>query len=265
MDYQFGFKVSETWFYKFLERALVWLVLLQIFILMLSTGFVIINPNELAIVERFGKPRAVDPVLEPGLHFKLPWPIEQIYRHPAKEIQNFSVGNYYDDNASSNRILLWQATQGETETNFLVASKEQTSVEEDQTVPVNLLTAAVPIQYVVNDFLAWSYKHAEPAKLLKSISNREVVRYLVSVDIIDFMSTGRLEAANKLKENIQYQANSLELGVEVLFVGLQDIHPPIGDKTTPVAASFEEVIGAGEDGANVLKAVAYAEMFLEAE
>ena len=69
------------------------------------------------------------------------------------------------------------------------------------------------------------------------------------------MSTGRLEAANKLKENIQYQANSLELGVEVLFVGLQDIHPPIGDKTTPVAASFEEVIGAEQEmRANVLKA-----------
>ena len=60
------------------------------------------------------------------------------------------------------------------------------------------------------------------------------------------MSTGRLEAANKLKENIQYQANSLELGVEVLFVGLQDIIP-IFDKTTPVAASFEEVIGAEHD------------------
>lgn len=255
LDYQFGFKVSETWFYKFLERALVWLVLAQISILMLSTCFVIINPNELAIVERFGKPLAVDPVLEPGLHFKLPWPIEQIYRHPAKEIQNFSVGNYFDDNASRNRVLLWQAIQGETETNFLVASKEQTSIKEDQTVPVNLLTAAVPIQYVVKDFLAWSYKHAEPAKLLKSISNREVVRYLVSVDIIDFMSTGRLEAANNLKENIQNQANALELGVEVLFVGLQDIHPPIGDKTTPVAASFEEVIGAEQEmRANVLKA-----------
>src|SRR5207237_10307150 len=31
LDYQFGFKVSETWFYRlFVERALVWLRLLQL-------------------------------------------------------------------------------------------------------------------------------------------------------------------------------------------------------------------------------------------
>ena len=30
LDYQFGFKVSETWFYRFFERALGWLLLLQV-------------------------------------------------------------------------------------------------------------------------------------------------------------------------------------------------------------------------------------------
>ena len=135
-----------------------------------------------------------------------------------------------------------------------MASKEQSASEDDKTVPVNLLTAAVPIQYIVNDFESWTYKHSEPAKLLESISNREVVRYLVSVDIIDIMSTGRLEAAEKLKSRIQAQADNLGLGVEVLFVGLQDIHPPIGDKTAPVAGSFEEVIGAQQEmRANILK------------
>ena len=63
---------------------------------------------------------------------------------------------------------------------FLVASKEQSASEDDKTVPVNLLTVAVPIQYIVNDFESWTYKHSEPAKLLESISNREVVRYLVA-------------------------------------------------------------------------------------
>jgi len=75
------------------------------------------------------------------------------------------------------------------------------------------------------------------------------------VDILDIMSVGRLKAAETLKGNIQTKANKLGLGVEILFVGLQDIHPPIGDKTAPVAGSFEEVIGAEQEmRANILKA-----------
>jgi len=38
LDYQFGFKVSETWFYRFFEKALAWLLLLQLGALVLSTG-----------------------------------------------------------------------------------------------------------------------------------------------------------------------------------------------------------------------------------
>jgi hypothetical protein len=34
LDYQFGFKVSETWFYRYLEKALAWLVIGQLMILL---------------------------------------------------------------------------------------------------------------------------------------------------------------------------------------------------------------------------------------
>src|SRR5437879_12811545 len=40
LDYQFGFKVSETWFYRFFEKALGWLLLLQFGALILSTTVV---------------------------------------------------------------------------------------------------------------------------------------------------------------------------------------------------------------------------------
>src|SRR5690606_7622778 len=29
LDYQFGFKVSETWFYRFLQRSIAWIILVQ--------------------------------------------------------------------------------------------------------------------------------------------------------------------------------------------------------------------------------------------
>src|SRR5207237_632434 len=59
LDYQFGFKVSETWFYKFLEKRIVWLLAGQFLILLFSTCFVFINAGEEGLLERFGKPVAL--------------------------------------------------------------------------------------------------------------------------------------------------------------------------------------------------------------
>ena len=260
LDYQFGFKVSETWFYKFLERAMAWLILLQLGILMLSTTFVILEPHELGLLERFGKPVAGRAVLEPGFHFKLPWPIDDVYRYPANEIQSFHVGYTVSDDQHEERTLLWTVSHYQEEVNFLVASREQGGdLGDDQAVPVNLLTAAIPVQYRVNDLEDWVYNHANPKELIEEIGNREVVRYLVSVDIMDIMSSGRLQAAQTLAERIQSEADKAELGVEILFVGLQDIHPPVGDKQVPVAGAFEEVIGAvQEKEATILAEEAYA-------
>ncbi|GAH40091.1 unnamed protein product, partial [marine sediment metagenome] len=56
IDYQFGFKVSQTWFYKLLEKAIVPLVLFAIVVLYLLSCVVIVNPNEEAIIEHFGNP-----------------------------------------------------------------------------------------------------------------------------------------------------------------------------------------------------------------
>ena len=55
LDYQFGFKVSETWFYRFFERALGWLLLLQVGALVLSTCVVFIDAGEQGVLEHFGK------------------------------------------------------------------------------------------------------------------------------------------------------------------------------------------------------------------
>ena len=55
LDYQFGFKVSETWFFRLLERALGWMILAQAAALVLSTCVVVINPGDQALWERLRK------------------------------------------------------------------------------------------------------------------------------------------------------------------------------------------------------------------
>src|SRR5258706_1039072 len=58
LDYQFGFKVSETWFFQFLQQRFFALLLAQLAILLLSTCFVFIETGEQALLERFGRPVA---------------------------------------------------------------------------------------------------------------------------------------------------------------------------------------------------------------
>ncbi len=246
LDYQFGFRVSETWFYRFLERSLAWILLLQAAMLLLFTTFVILEPGQQGTLERFGRQVSSRGILGPGIHFKLPWPVDRVLRQPVETVRTLSVGWIPDESRALEEVLLWTVPHNQVEDNFLVASSEGQS-EGDEAVPVNFLTASIPVQYRIGDLEQWMYRHQDPEALLESICYREVVRYLVSVDLIGFMSTGRQQGARDLARSIQRAADEAALGVDVLFVGLQDIHPPIGNEQVKVAEAFEEVIGAFQE------------------
>ncbi len=255
LDYQFGFKVSETWFYQFLRKALAWIIVAQVAILVLSTCIVFIGTGEEGLLERFGRPVAGG-VLRPGPHLKLPWPIDHVNRFPTREVQTFNIGFVPDPQLEKEKTVLWTRPHYKEEFNLLVASSEQgaTNVSgQQQSVPANLLTVSIPVQYQIDDVKAWAYNHADAGQLLEKIATREVVLYLVGVDLIEIMSSGRIKAGNDLRKQIQDRARDLKLGVNILFVGLQDIHPPL-----KVAEEFQKVVGATQEKeARILAAESY--------
>lgn len=246
LDYQFGFKVSETWFFQFLQKAFLWLALIQGGLLWLSTSFVFIEPEEQALLERYGEPVASRPVLNPGLHLKWPWPVDVVHRFQTHRVHTFTVGVVpKDDDHGADNTIVWTKSHYKEEFNMPVANREQANaasatVDSEKTAPpANLVTASVPVQYQIKDIVAWARNHANPGELLERVATREVVRYLVSVDYFEFMSTGRQKAAEALRQGIQNSADHEKLGVTILFVGLQDVHPPVS-----VAEAYEAVIGA---------------------
>jgi len=50
-------------------------------------------------------------------------------------------------------------------------------------------------------------------------------------------------ATDNLREDIQAAANAHSLGAKIVFVGLQDIHPPTASQ---VASTYEKVVGAAQ-------------------
>jgi regulator of protease activity HflC (stomatin/prohibitin superfamily) len=248
LDYQFGFRVSETWFYRFLERAIAWLILLQLALLFLFTTFVIIEPGEQALLERFGRPVAGREVLGPGWHFKLPWPVDTVHRHRTSALQQVVVGEGEDHAHAEEKVIIWAKRHNHDEANFLVASGAETAgAPAEQAVPVNLITVGLPVQFEVTNLVAWMRGHQDGTALLERVATRELTRYLVNADYRDLLAGGRINAGAALRERIQRQADELELGVRILFVGMHEIHPPY-----EVAAAYEGMVGADQEKATAI-------------
>jgi len=255
IDYQFGFKVSQTWFYKLLEQAIVPLVLFGAITLYLFSCVVVVSPDEQAIVEHFGNPLNESNnvrLLDPGLHIKWPWPIDISYQYPTERISEISIGFVPKIDPETGEVerkpLLWGEQHYAEEYHLMVASEQIGTGSMVGTVPVSLVIAAVPVQYRIKDLYSFIYNHNEPEKLLKSICYRELTRFAASAKIEtgennesedSLLGTGRAKAGRILTERIQKAVNEQGLGIEIVFVGLQGIHPP-----PEVAADYQKVIGA---------------------
>jgi regulator of protease activity HflC (stomatin/prohibitin superfamily) len=246
LDYQFGFKVSETWFYRlFVEKALVWLFCLQFGVLILSTCVVFIDTGEQGLLEHLGRPAEGKTLLNPGAHTKWPWPIDKVYRFRTEQIQSFEIGTAPDNLRQEGNVVLWTVAHNK-EDNFLVANREPAAVEagtnnagNKRTPPVSLLTGTIPVQFQITNLIAWVYDNEDAPSLLQDLATREIVRYLVAADMNEIMSYGRLEASQRLQERIQAAADHHQLGAKIISVCLQDLHPPV-----KVAPDYEKVIGA---------------------
>jgi regulator of protease activity HflC (stomatin/prohibitin superfamily) len=246
LDYQFGFKVSETWFFQLLEKNLAILVLAQLAVLFLSTCVVFIDPGEQAVLEHFGRPVAD---LKSGAHLKWPWPVDKAYRYRTDQIQTFEVGYTQDAQTENEKIILWSVAHAK-EVNFLVGNRAPATVENQngdtndtlKAPPVSLISVSIPVQFQITNVMDWAYNNAGQSNLLEDLATRDVVHFLAGVDLNDVMSHARLEAAQELQRQIQSAANAHRLGAKILFVGLQDIHPPVA-----VAANYEKVVGAVQE------------------
>ena len=253
IDYQFGFKVSQTWFYQLLAKAIVPLVMIGILALYLLSCVVVVSPGEEAVIEHLG---SFDRIAEPGMTFKFPYPFDIAYIYPKTVIQQVNIGfveNEIKRDKDGNDILnplLWGEKHYDEEFPLLVASKGHAGYgrDEEGTVPVSLVVAAIPVQYTIKDLKKFMYNHSDARAMLETICYREVTRYAASgtieTDEVDsgkesLLGAGRKAAGEILKDRIQAAADAAELGIEIVLLGLQGVHPP-----PEVAVEYQQVVGA---------------------
>ncbi len=257
VDVQFGFHITQTWFYQFVKNRIVPLLMLWALLLYILTSIVIIRPQERAFMEFLGNPvkseQGEPESFKAGLHFKFPFPIGKARIYDVDRIKKIRVGV---EGVEGERVL-WTEKHYAEEFFWIIASREGISeAERTGTVPINFLSGAIWVYYKINpdNLFDYAYKHSAPEKVLEGIIYNQFTRMVMNIDFFDILHINRIPLTNILKEKVQEAANEKELGVEIISVSFESIHPPL-----EVAPHFQKVVGAMEKKeAKILEAEAYS-------
>ncbi len=218
------------------------LVGLPIFAVLMAgwTSFYRIEASDEGVVLRFGKMVAT---VSPGLHFKLPWPIDTVYEVPVQRIQTLEFG--FETERAGRVTQYAPASQGdlavaEMLTGDLNLGHVEWIVQYRVKDPVKFLFAIGSTEPIVGRALrqeGWSEVNPAVPDTIRDVSE-SVMRKLVGDSSIDYVLTiGREQIAEQAEILIQEELDSFGAGVDVVTVKLQSTSPP----TEAVQDAFQEV------------------------
>lgn len=262
IDYQFGFKVSQTWFYKLLEKAIAPLAILSIILLWLMSCILVVGPGEQAVIERFGTPLNKAEVIESGFRWKYPWPIDIAYVEKVDQIRFLPIGYTPNKDPMDRTPLIWGRPHYEKEENLLVGSEVFGTFTEQGASSFGMVVTAVPVRYRIKNLYDYLYRNATPIETLSAIAQSELTKFAVSAKVEtsdddklsseSILGGGRAKGSELLRQRIQQKSDEKQLGIEIVFVALEGVHPP-----KEVAADYQAVISAGQQRqASILAAMA---------
>lgn len=270
LDYQFGFKVSGTYIYTFIERALFPAITIWLVVLWLFTSIDQIGPNQRGFRIRNGSLVSTEP-LTPGTYLKLPWPFEHFLRYDCTEIHQIVIGNvhdhgneeeeYVDDGhghtpppsqaekdameATIKHLAYWDMHSDDDGSSYMVAVTTD-GVQDTSGLPTNIafVNVTFPIQYQIreSELLQYAFSNNNPEKTLEMIAESAATEYLASANLMGVLAYDRQKIASAIQEKIQQQADEMGLGVDIVNVVMIDVHP-----AAKVVPAYQQVISAQEE------------------
>ena len=207
-----------------------------LFALWAASGLRMIEPQEVGLVQRFG--RHVGGELGPGLHWRLPWPVERVTRVEPERLRVAAVGSpraAAPTEAGARPSYEWNVRHaGFDDTPPL----ERLMLTGDE----NLVEVAARIHYRVADAAAFAFATADPALLVEASAERSL-RTVLAGHSLDDVLTGKRDGIEKAwRHHLGAQLDGLGAGVEVVSATVQDAHPPLDvvDSFRDAASALEE-------------------------
>ena len=247
---------ARHWFSHHYRQVIKYAAAVLLLLYALS-GITVIGPDEAAVVRRFG--RRVFPVLTPGLHYRIPWPIEQVTRIQPNRVQVAELG-FRTVSLQSTQTATAEPAAYEWNLQHRGGRYERNADEALMlTGDENLIEVNAVVQYAVgspDDFL---FSTTDPANVIR-VAAESALRLLIGRSSLDsVLTTGRTEIERQTRELVQGSLDEYRSGLRVVAVQLQDVHPSV-----EVVEAFRNVSSAFEEKSKLInQAEAYRNEQLE--
>lgn len=209
---------------KMSPRSIAILVLVVLGFIAAYSSYYMVEQEEEAVVLLFGK---YNRITGPGLHFKLPFGIEQYFKVPTQRILKEEFG-YRTEKAGVTTI--YSARKYPEESLMLTGD-------------LNIVDVNWVIQYRITNARNWLFNVENQRKTIRDISQSVINQLVGDRTIFDVIGNERANIEQKGQDMMNSIFSQYKLGVRVTTIKLQDIVPPEGK----VQDAFEDVNKAIQD------------------
>ncbi len=184
-------------------------------VIWLASGFYIVDASQRGVVLQFG---SFKETTEPGLRWRLPWPIQSHEMVNLSGVRTVEVGYR---GSEKNKVL-----------------KEALMLTDDE----NIVSVQFAVQYLLKDVQAYLFKNRHPDDAVIQAAET-AIREIVGKSKMDFvLYEGRDVIAASTQKLIQDILDRYETGIQVRSVSMQSTQPP-----EQVQAAFDDAVKAGQD------------------
>jgi modulator of FtsH protease HflK len=181
------------------------------------TSWYTVDESEQAVILTFGKVN--EGISEPGLHFKLPWPIQDVQKL-SKE--TFSLQFGYDQKNG-------QIVDFPDETKMITGDE-------------NIVLADLVVQWKITDPGSYLYNSEDPQQILYNATSSSLRSIIGSSKIDDALTSGKAQIEADVRDLLISLVERYNIGISVTAVKLQDVELPNDD----VRKAFTNVTDARE-------------------
>ena len=187
-------------------------------VLWLLTGTYIVGPDEVGVVQTFGKHSRIS---QSGLNYHLPYPIETVQTPKVTEVKRVEIGFRSTGNNQYRTI-----------------EKESLMLTGDE----NIVDAELIVQYKIKDPVAYTFNFVKPEQTVREAAEATLRTIIGRHKIDEALTAGKFMIQEESKFLLQSILDKYETGIFVVAVQLQDVSPP-----KQVIAAFKDVASAKED------------------
>ena len=205
-----------------IKQGNILLIIVGIVVLWLGTGiFFMVGPDEQGVVLQFGR---YNRTAQPGLNFKFPAPIETVIKTKVTKVRREEIGFRISDPGPPAR--------------YRDVPSESLMLTGDE----NIIDIDLVVQYKISNAEDYLFQVRRQRKAIRD-ATEAAIREVVGRSIIDkVLTVGKFEIQSETRELIQNILNNYSMGIQIVAVQLQDVHPP-----KQVIDAFKDVVSAKED------------------